>query len=113
MRDRPNRRCARTSSPSKISFWISGSALAPPRTVVEYGPPDQYVSSFNWICSSSVLPNTIAPRRPFPTGSAFSHLSAGWLYQSSVVHLLSACEDDRVADGTVATETGTARAMRR
>src|SRR5512140_3195931 len=31
--------------------------------------------------SSSVRPNTIAPRRPLPTGNAFSHLSAGWVYQ--------------------------------
>jgi hypothetical protein len=58
--------------------------VAPPFTVVVYGPPVQYVSSLIWMRSSSVFPNTIAPSRPLPTGSAFSHFCAGWAYQSSV-----------------------------
>src|SRR4051794_27521845 len=32
--------------------------------------------------SSAVPPNTIAPRRPLPTGSASFHFSAGLSYQS-------------------------------
>ena len=34
------------------------------------GRPAQIVSSFNWICSTPGLPNTIAPNRPLPSGSA-------------------------------------------
>src|SRR5436190_653978 len=30
-----------------------------------------------------VLPNTIAPKRPLPTGNASTHSLAGWSYQST------------------------------
>ncbi len=47
------------------------------------GPPDHSVSSL--ICSRSTptSPNTIAPRRPLPTGSASTHLLAARPYQSA------------------------------
>jgi hypothetical protein len=45
-------------------------------------PPAQMVSSLSWSRSSSMPPNTIAPSRPLPTGSASAHCAAGCRYQS-------------------------------
>src|SRR3954452_24713347 len=44
------------------------------------GPPDQSVFSLSWSRSDRGSPKTIAPRRPFPTGSASTHSRAGWAY---------------------------------
>jgi hypothetical protein len=45
------------------------------------GPPDQSVSSLRASLSRSGPPNTIAPSRPLPIGSASTHAAAGFSYQ--------------------------------
>ena len=48
-----------------LGIYSNASGLA-----LLLGRPAQIVSSFNWICSTPGLPNTIAPNRPLPSGSA-------------------------------------------
>src|SRR5690606_21250236 len=56
----------------KTSCRIWPSAAAPRGLLWSYGPPAQTVSSLSWSRSVSTLPNTMAPRRPLPIGSARS-----------------------------------------
>src|SRR4051812_2605297 len=66
------RLCAWLHCPAKTCCRICASAPAPRGLLWSYGPPAQMVSSLS--CSRSVLtlPNTMAPRRPLPSGSARS-----------------------------------------
>src|SRR5690606_18236250 len=68
--------------PAKISSRMRGKWAFASGLCLSRGPPYQRESSFSCSTSRPVLPNTIAPSRPLPTGSASSHCSAGRLYQS-------------------------------
>ena len=52
-----------TSGRASLASGLTGS----------YGPPAQSVSSLSCSRSFTTPPNTMAPRRPFPTGSARTH----------------------------------------
>lgn len=68
-------------SPANTLLRISGRLLRPWGLAGSYGPPAHTVSSLSWSRSVSVPPNTMAPSRPLPMGSASSHAAAGRGYQ--------------------------------
>src|SRR5690349_13953027 len=78
------RLCAWLHWLAKTACRICASAPAPRVLLWSYGPPAQIVSSLSWSRSTSTLPNTIAPRRPLPSGSARSQSApAPCSYQSA------------------------------
>ena len=73
-RPRRSGRRRRPRAPSAASVFASG--------LFQFvGPPDHSVSSLRASRSRSGSPNTIAPRRPLPIGSASTHVAAGFSYQ--------------------------------
>src|SRR6185503_5885012 len=67
--------------PAASSRLTSGSASRASGFTGSYGRPDHSVSSLSCSRSCTTPPNTMAPRRPLPTGSAPTHSLAGARYQ--------------------------------
>src|ERR1035437_3460334 len=77
---------------------MRGSTWRPRGLFQSRGLPDQSVSSFNWTISSLTPPNTIAPNRPLPIGSACTHSAAGFLYHKRSLEDVSFCGVGRDVD---------------